>query len=98
MWYGECEEAFRKVKEISISTPFLTYDNFSKPFKLHTDVCTLGLVVVMYLNHDGVDCVTGYASRSLSKTEHKYPAHKLEFLTLKQESEAGDPLPSHPYA
>ena len=30
-----------------------------------------------------VDCIIGYASRSLSKTEHKYPAHKLEFLALK---------------
>ena len=25
----------------------------------------------------------GYASQTLSKTEHKYPAHKLEFLALK---------------
>ena len=27
--------------------------------------------------------VTAYASRSLSKAESHYPAHKLEFLTLK---------------
>ena len=27
--------------------------------------------------------VIGYVSRALSKTEHKYPAHKLEFLSLK---------------
>ena len=32
---------------------------------------------------DGVDHVIGYASRSLSKTKHKYLAHKLEFLALK---------------
>ena len=31
---------------------------------------------------DGVDCITGYVSRSLSKTEHKYLAHKLDFLAL----------------
>ena len=30
-----------------------------------------------------VDCVIGYASRSLSETECKYLAHKLEYLALK---------------
>ena len=29
------------------------------------------------------DCIIGYASRSLSKTEHKYTTHKLEILALK---------------
>ena len=37
VWNGECEDAFRKLKEIYTSTPILT---FLKPFKLHTDVCT----------------------------------------------------------
>ena len=34
-------------------------------------------------NQVGVDHITGYACRSLSKTELKYLTHKLEFLTLK---------------
>ena len=34
-------------------------------------------------NQDGVDHVIAYASRSISKTEYKYLAHKLEFLVLK---------------
>ena len=38
---------------------------------------------ILYQNQDRVDCIIGYASRSLSKTEHKYPPHKLEFLALK---------------
>ena len=37
----------------------------------------------MILYQDGIDCVIGYARRSLSKTEHKYLAHKLEFLAYK---------------
>lgn len=32
---------------------------------------------------DGVERVIAYASRGLSPPETKYPAHKLEFLTLK---------------
>ena len=33
---------------------------------------------------DGTNAVTAYASQSLSKAESHYPAHKLEFLALKQ--------------
>ena len=84
MWDGECEEVFRKLKEICTSTPpILAYANFSKPFELYTDVCTLGLGAILYQNQDMVDCVIGYANRSLSKTEHKYPAHNFEFWALK---------------
>ena len=83
MWDGECEEAFRKLKEICTFTPILVYADFSKPFKLHTDTYTLGLGAVLYQSQVGVDHIIWYASRSLSKMEHKYPAHKLEFLNLK---------------
>ena len=83
VWDSECEEALRKLKGIYTSTPILADADFSKPFKLHTDACTLGLGVILYQNQDGVDHIIGYTSRSLSKIEYKYPAHKLEFLALK---------------
>ena len=56
---------------------------FFKPFKLHTDACTLWLGAILYQNQSGVDHIISYASRSLSKTKHKYLVHKLEFLALK---------------
>ena len=57
---------------------------FHQPSKLHTDTCGSGLGAVLYQTHkDGTNAVIGYASRSLTKTESHYPAHKLEFLTLK---------------
>ena len=37
-WDSECQEAFDKLKELFITTPLLTYADFGKPFKLHTDV------------------------------------------------------------
>ena len=82
-WSNDCEEEFRKLKEICTTTPLLAYADLSKPFKLHTDTCILGLGAILYQNQNGVDCVIGYENRSLSKTKHTYPAHKLEFLTLK---------------
>lgn len=38
---------------------------------------------MLYQEHEGVNRVVAYASRGLSRSEAKYPAHKLEFLALK---------------
>ena len=73
----------RKLKKICTSIPILAYADFLKPFKLHTNACTLGLGAILYQNQDRVDQVIGHASRALSKTEHKCLAHMLEFLALK---------------
>ena len=44
----------------------------------------VGLVLELFsTREDGMDAVIAYASRSFSKTESHYPAHKLQFLTLK---------------
>ena len=83
VWDDECEEAFRKLKEICTITPILAYTDFSKLFKLHTNACTLELGAIPCQNLDGVHHIIGYANRSLSKMEHEYPAHKLESLALK---------------
>ena len=66
------------------TTPILAHSDFTQPFKLHTDACGSGLGIVLYQAHkDGTDAVIAYASRSLSKAESHYPAHKLEFPALK---------------
>ena len=56
---------------------------FKSPFILYTGASTDGLGAVLYQNQDGQRRVIAYASRSLSPSERNYPAHKLEFLTLK---------------
>ena len=66
-----------------ISTPILAYPNYQLPFTLHTDSSTDGLGAVLYQKQDGKMRVIAYASRSVSKAEANYPAHKLEFLALK---------------
>ena len=66
-WINEYEEAFRKLKEICTIIPILAYADFAKPFKWHTDACTLGLGAILYQNQDGVDHIIGYANRSLNK-------------------------------
>ena len=66
-----------------VSTPILAYPNYQLPFSLHTDSSTDGLGAVLYQKQDGKLRVIAYASRSISKAESSYPAHKLEFLALK---------------
>ena len=66
-----------------VSTPILAYPDYQLPFTLHTDSSTDGLGAVLYQKQDGKLRVIAYASRSVSKAESNYPAHKLEFLALK---------------
>ena len=83
--YGtfKCEQSFNKLKELCSSTPILAYVNFSLPFKLHTDASRIGLGKIPYQEQDGKDRVITIMTRSLGKSESKYPAHKLKFLALK---------------
>ena len=71
------------MKELCTSTPILAYPDYQLPFILHTDSSSEGLGAVLYQKQEGKLRVIAYASRSVSKTEANYPAHKLEFLALK---------------
>ena len=83
-WDSRCQQAFVDLKALCTTVPILVYVDFSKPFKLHTDACGMGLGAVLYqTQEDGTEAVIDYDSTSLSKAESHYPAHKLEFLTLK---------------
>ena len=80
-WTEAANSAFENIKELCTSTPILAYPDYQCPFILHTD--SEGLGAVLYQKQEGKLGVIAYASRSVSKTEYNYPAHKLEFLALK---------------
>ena len=82
-WTDAADTAFEHLKALCVSTPNLAYPDYQLPFTLHTDSSTDGLGAVLYQKQDGKLRVIAYASRSVSKAESNYPAHKLEFLTLK---------------
>ena len=83
-WSDACQSAFEKLKEICSETPILAYADYSKDFRLNTDASELGLGAVLYqVQDDGLERVIGFASRSLTKPERNYDAHRLEFLALK---------------
>ena len=83
-WTRECQVTFDELKNKCTQTPILAYANYKKPFIVHTDASELGLGAVLYQRDDAnVKRVIAYASRTLTASERKYPAHKLEFLALK---------------
>ena len=82
-WGPEQQEAFETLQRLCTEAPVLAYADFKAPFILHTDASSDGLGAVLYQNQDDQRRVIAYPSRSLSPSERNYPAHKLEFLTLK---------------
>lgn len=82
-WKVEHQQAFEQLISCLTSAPILAFADYSKPFDLHTDASGDGLGAVLYQEVAGQKRVIAYASRSLSKAEKNYPAHKLEFLALK---------------
>ena len=82
-WTEAADSAFEHLKKLCISTPILAYPDYKLPFVLHTDSSSEGLGAVLYQKQNGKMRVIAYASRSVSKAESHYPAHKLEFLALK---------------
>ena len=71
-WTAECQQAFEHLKQLCSQIPILTYANYTKPFKLHTDASENGLGAVLYQKQDdGTDHVIAYASWTLVKSEKK---------------------------
>ena len=83
-WSPKCEEAFLKLKQICTNTLVLSFANYKKPFRVHTDTCELGLGAVLYQEQEyGTMRVIACASRSISNAESRYHSSKLKFLALK---------------
>jgi len=82
-WTPACQQAFEQVIEALTTAPVLGFADPQEPYVLHTDASTCGLGAVLYQEQGGQLRVIAYASRGLSRSESRYPAHKLEFLALK---------------
>uniref|UniRef100_A0A3B3HM86 Gypsy retrotransposon integrase-like protein 1 n=1 Tax=Oryzias latipes TaxID=8090 RepID=A0A3B3HM86_ORYLA len=82
-WTSDCQHAFEMLIDRLTTAPVLGFANPKKSYILHTDASTIGLGAALYQEQDGKLRVIAYASRGLSASESRYPAHKLEFLALK---------------
>ena len=80
-WDSRCQQAFDDLKKLCTTVPILAYADFSKPFRLHTDACSIGLGAVLYqTRQDGTEAVIAYASRRVHKAESDYHLTSWSFL------------------
>ena len=63
-WNDRCQQSFDKLKCLCTTVPILTYADFTRVFKLHTNACGSGLSAVLYQTHDdGTNAVISYTSK-----------------------------------
>lgn len=84
-WGENQRKAFENIKHALTSPPCLAYPDFEQPFILHCDGSGVGLGCALYQKDEksGKLHPIAFGSRSLSQSEQRYSAHKLEFLALK---------------
>lgn len=82
-WTPKCQLAFENLIDRLTTAPVLGFADPKQSYILHTDASGTGLGAALYQDQEGQLRAIAYASRGLSVSESRYPAHKLEFLALK---------------
>ena len=69
-WDQDCEIVFLLLKRLCTEAPILTYADYTKPFKVHTDASEEGLSAILYqTQEDRIDRVIACASRRLKRSK-----------------------------
>ena len=76
-WTPKCKQAFETIIQKLTSDPVLGFANPKLPYILQTDASTTGLGAALYQEQDGQKRAIAFASRGLSHSESRYPAHKF---------------------
>ncbi|KAK0145362.1 Retrovirus-related Pol polyprotein from transposon 412 [Merluccius polli] len=84
-WTKECGSAFEHMKAMLLDCVMLAHPDFDEPFILSTDASLDGLGAVLSQVPRGESKARpiAFASKTLSASQRKYPAHRLEFMALK---------------
>lgn len=84
-WTDDCRSALESLKSALVSQVLLAHPDFSKPFLLSVDASTSGLGAALLQVQEGCAMARpiAFASKSLNHAQSKYPAHRLEFLSMK---------------
>ncbi|KAL7833124.1 hypothetical protein SRHO_G00301420 [Serrasalmus rhombeus] len=84
-WKEEHCKAFENLKLALLESVVLAHPDFNRPFILSMDASLDGLGAVLSQVSEGETKARpiAFASKSLTRAQSKYPAHRLEFLALK---------------
>ena len=84
-WTPDCRGAFNELKQALLKNATFAHPNFGEPFLLsvHASSNGLGAVLSQLVEGDDIARPNAFASKLLNYAKSRYPAHRLEFLTLK---------------
>lgn len=84
-WTDECDAALCSLKECLLNCVVLAHPDFSQPLILSIDASLDGLGAVLSQIPSGEEKARpiAFTSKTLSSSQKKYPANRLEFLALK---------------
>ena len=82
-WTIECQHAFDKLGACLVSSPVLSYPDYSRRFVLDMDASDTGIgAVLSQMKDDGSEVVNAYTSRSMSRPERRYCVTWKELLAV----------------
>ena len=81
-WTDDCQTAFETLRDRLITAPILAYPDFTKDFILDTDASGFGMGAVLSQEHDGVERVVAYGSKTLKPSEVNYCVTRRELLAV----------------
>lgn len=82
-WTADCEEAFKRSKELAASDSVLTHYNSKLPIILATDASPVGIsAVISHRFNNNEERPISFASRSLTNIEQKYSQIDKEALAI----------------
>ena len=82
-WSAECEDSFKRIKEVLTSTEVLAHFDPRVPLRLTCGASTIGIGAVLYHRYeDGTERPIAYASKTLTKTKQNYSQIEREALSL----------------
>lgn len=81
-WTAKCSESFKKLKDLIIKAPILTFPTTDDHFILDKDASANGIGAVLSQIHNGQVRVISYASKTLNQAEKRYCTTKRELLAV----------------
>ena len=82
-WTNYFAKAFQHIKDVLVSSTFVTHYDPSLPLRLAADASPYGLrAVISHVMEDGQEQPIAFASRTLSKIEQNYSQIEKEALAL----------------
>ncbi|GFU27003.1 retrovirus-related Pol polyprotein from transposon 297 [Nephila pilipes] len=82
-WTSEHQEKFQELQRTFFTKPFIVQSDWTKQFFLNTDGSHIAIAGILMQKQDyGELQPISYYSRTLTATESRYPANKIELLAI----------------